>query len=415
MSEVPANLNRDSILKGITLVLAGAILASSALVHAETPETTAGDEAGVMEGWRAFHARQCADCHAIWGRGGRTGPDLGRLRTGRPSAAQLAGVMWNHIPKMLAHMKQVGAAPESITPGEMTAIFDLLRFVQQLDAPGDPAEGERVLRIKGCTECHSIDTEGGTIGPDLAQWGSYVNPIIWAQTMWEHAPLMEEAMKRSEMRWPKLEGADLVHIVAYVRSAGVSAEKKYLRPGSAARGRELFAEKNCGRCHPRSATDLAKADLPTSIGALASRMWNHSPEMTNVMREKQVARQSVSPQELADILTYILMRRSLAQPGDPATGKQVFERKGCTQCHESAEKSDSVGPRIGDLSDSATAANMAAAMWNHGEAMLQRMTKAEMSWPMFDPGEMVDLLAYLKVSSAPTSAGFSERQEAASK
>jgi cytochrome c2 len=357
----------------------------------------------VMNGWRIFNRKQCIDCHAVWGQGGIVGPDLGRLRSGGLRSERLAGVMWNHIPKMLVRMKQVGRPPETISVEEMGDIFALINFVRQLDEPGDPAQGERILQVKGCTECHAVDTAGGSLGPDLAKWGSYANPVIWAQMMWEHAPVMEEAMNRSEMKWPELEGADLVHIVAYVRSAGVSKEKTYLRPGSIDRGRDLFVEKKCDGCHPGDGPDLGAVDLPISIGALASRMWNHSPAMTRIMREKDVERQPVNPQELADILTYVLMLRRQDGGGSPLRGRRVFVRKGCAECHDGEE--GGVGPSLRALRGSASPASMAAAMWNHGETMLQQMSEAGLGWPVFHDEEMDDLLAYLKASAKAEATG----------
>lgn len=357
------------------------------------PRIANGD---VTRGWRVFNQKQCIDCHAIWGQGGNVAPDLGRIRQGRPTRGELAGIMWNHIPRMLARMKQAGQPPVRMTPDEMADVFALINFARQLDEPGDPAQGEKILRTKGCTQCHSIDMVGGTVGPDLAKWGSYANPIIWAQRMWEHAPMMEETMQRSEIQWPKLEGSDLVHIVAYVRSAGLTGKKTYLRPGSVERGRPLFSEKRCNTCHPGEGPDLAAVSLPDSQAALASRMWNHSPEMTRVMREKAVERQPLTPQELADILSYILMLQRQDRDADPVRGRVVFAKKGCTQCHEG----DGVGPAMAKLGEAAAPAKMAAAMWNHGESMLDRMTEAGMTWPVFNEHEMVDLLAYLRAQGA---------------
>jgi cytochrome c2 len=368
------------------------------IAQSEPPGPDLAGGGDVMNGWRVFNEKQCIDCHAIWGQGASVGPDLGRLRSGRLSGDRLAGIMWNHIPKMLARMKQAGRPPETMTVAEMADTFALINFVRQLDEPGNPAQGKRILQAKGCTECHAIDTAGGNVGPDLAKWGSYANPIIWAQMMWEHAPVMEAAMRRSGMQWPKLEGADLVHIVAYVRSAGITGAKTYLRPGSIDRGRRLFVQKKCNSCHPGEGPDLAEIDLPTSVGALASRMWNHSPEMTRIMYEKDVQRQPVSAQELADMLSYVLMLRNHDSGGDPNRGMRVFKQKGCAQCHESEEMAADVGPSLQQLGRSAATADMAAAMWNHGETMLERMTEAGLIWPMFDDDEMVDMLAYLKAA-----------------
>ena len=208
-------------------------------------------------------------------------------------------------------------------------------------------------------------------------------------------------MRRSGMQWPKLEGADLVHIVAYVRSAGITGAKTYLRPGSIDRGRRLFVQKKCNSCHPGDGPDLAKIDLPTSVGALASRMWNHSPAMTRVMREQDVARQPVNPQALADILAYLLALGNVDLGGDAASGKRVFAKKGCAECHASEEMVELSSPSLRQLGADAAPVSMAAAMWNHGETMLERMTEAGISWPVFHDDEMVDLLAYLRaVASA---------------
>ncbi len=365
------------------------------------PAATLTSEGGdVMRGWRAFYDKGCVDCHAIWGRGGRVGPDLGRSRTGRLSDGRLAGVMWNHIPKMLGWMKQAGHPPTTLTRDEMADVFALIFFVRQLDALGNPGRGEEILRIKGCSECHSTDASGGQLGPDLAKWGKYANPVIWSQMMWEHAPMMEQAMRRSGMEWPKLEGSDLVHIVAYVRSVGTSGEKTYLRPGSVARGEELFLEKKCNVCHPGTGPDLASADLPVSVGALASRMWNHSPAMAKVMREQDVARQPLNPQELADILAFVLALGHQDRGGDAARGRRLFAQKGCTQCHDGEEMAETGSPSLGQLGHDATPVSMAAAMWNHGGTMLERMTEAGISWPVFQDIEMVDLLAYLRAVGA---------------
>lgn len=376
------------------MVLGALWLAGPLFAQSEDPMTFASGD--VMRGWRVFHEKKCVSCHAVWDQGGKVGPDLGKVRNGRLTAGQLAGVMWNHIPKMLGQMDQTGHPPTKLSRQEMADLFALMFFVRQLDELGDPVRGAEVLRNKGCSECHETGADGVSIGPDLAKWGAYVNPIIWAQMMWEHAPMMQEAMERADVTWPKLEGSDLVHIVAFVRSVGATGERSYLRPGSALRGRELFEQKQCKSCHQGPGPDLSVAELPRSAGALASHMWNHSPTMMRVMREEKVARQPISPQELADIIAYLLALGNVDRGGDRGRGEDIFAQKGCIQCHDSDEVSETGGPPIGLLSGDATPVNMAGAMWNHGETMLERMTEAGLSWPVFHDNEMVDLLAYLE-------------------
>lgn len=389
---------------GSTFLIAGLLLGASP-GPAERKSPGWVNQGDVMRGWRMFHEKGCVSCHAVWNQGGRLGPDLGRIRTDAPTPATLAGIMWNHIPKMHGEMRQSGMRMPNLTADEMADLFALIFFVRQLDEPGDPVRGEEILQTKGCSRCHETG-ETDKVGPDLTKWARYPNPIAWAQLMWEHAPVMEQAMQRSGISWPKLEGSDLVHIVAYVRSTGATGEKVYLQPGSVPRGAELFEEKECNGCHPGAGPDLSAAKLPLTGGALASRMWNHSPEMARTMAEHEVGRMSMDAQELADIVAYLLTLRHRDQGGVPERGRGIFTAKGCVECHERDPEPDTPRPSLSALEKDATPVRMAAAMWNHGETMLQRMTEAGLSWPTFEKDEMNDLLTYLaSVSKAESRAG----------
>ncbi len=65
---------------------------------------------------------------------------------------------------------------------------------------------------------------------------------------------------------------------------------------------------------------------------------------------------------------------------------------------------DAIAPAVAQLSGNATPVGMAAAMWNHGATMLDRMTDAGLSWPVFNDREMVDLLAYLRTLTSAAGA-----------
>ena len=87
------------------------------------------------------------------------------------------------------------------------------------------------------------------IGPDLRDWGEYVNLVSWTQLMWSNASTMMQEMALAGIKWPQLSGRDLEDIVAYIRSISDVKSKQYLFPGAPANGKTLFDSKNCSKCH----------------------------------------------------------------------------------------------------------------------------------------------------------------------
>jgi len=153
-------------------------------------------------------------------------------------------------------------------------------------------------------------------------------------------------------------------------------------------------------------------------------MWNHSPSMMQMMVEQDVSRPPLTPQELADIVAYILALGNVDRGGTPERGEKIFAQKGCSQCHQqegtavdlpSPQGSRALGltaPRLvgRERGTGFRPVHMATAMWNHGEAMLARMTEAGLSWPVFNDQEMIDLLAFLNATEAqPPGANAGER------
>jgi putative heme-binding domain-containing protein len=123
---------------------------------------------GVSQGTALFQTH-CAYCHGARGEGGR-GADLtnGQYRRGGSDANLFTSVR-NGIPG--TEMPAVRATDEEV--------WKMVAFVKRLGspglrekAPGDPAAGKAVYDGKGgCTVCHSIGREGGSLGPDLSDVG----------------------------------------------------------------------------------------------------------------------------------------------------------------------------------------------------------------------------------------------------
>ena len=241
----------------------------------------------VKEGWKVFATKKCNLCHSIWGEGGNGGPDLGTLPESYVSQSQLAALMWNHGPEMWGRMSARKIPFEKMEKKEMADLFAFLYFIRYMDEPGDPQKGRLLMETKACMKCHTV--KEGTKG-DLSRWGMYTNPILWAQMMWNHAPQMEQEMKKKGLSWVEFKGKEMVDLIAYVRSINPKAEKAYLSPGDPQSGEKLFTQKGCIQCHaPGGKIDLSKKkDFPRTLGQLAGTMWNHSHEMWKGIEEKGI-------------------------------------------------------------------------------------------------------------------------------
>jgi len=344
----------------------------------------------VKEGWKVFAAKKCNYCHSIWGEGGKGGPDLGTLPDSYVSQGQLAALMWNHGPNMWGRMAAKKIPFQEMEKNEMADLFAFLYFIRYMDEPGDPRKGRTLMETKGCMKCHAL--KEGAKG-DLSRWGMYVNPILWAQMMWNHGPQMEAEMEKIGIPVVEFKGNEMVDLIAYVRSLSIKVEKFYLSPGDPQTGEKLFTEKGCVRCHSRGGNlDLTKKkDFPRTLAQLAGMMWNHSHKMWRGMKEKGIDMPSFSAQEMADMTAYLFSTHYFDEPGSPDRGKNVFVNKQCQSCHGGGPKMISLAHLKGKISP----IHMAQTMWNHGPEMLERMRKARVTWQKIDGQEMVDLMEYL--------------------
>jgi mono/diheme cytochrome c family protein len=81
--------------------------------------------------------------------------------------------------------------------------------------------------------------------------------------------------------------------------------------------------------------------------------------------------------------------------GDPARGQTMFVSKGCVHCHAVRGAGGRVGPDLGRSAVKGSFYDVVAAMWNHVEAMSDKMEEMRLVRPRFEGSEMADLLAFL--------------------
>jgi cytochrome c2 len=167
--------------------------------------------------------------------------------------------------------------------------------------------------------------------------------------------------------------------------------------GDAAIGARLFKEKGCIQCHSIKGAggdigpDLGKVRHNHTSVRMAAIMWNHAPLMTKIMIEKKIPRPLFKGPEMAHLIAYL---HSLEVLGDPKNGKRIFERKRCNFCHAVGGVGGQIGPDLAK-NHPHPPAELVGQLWNHAATMEAMMRAYGIPWPVFEEGEMADLLAYI--------------------
>ncbi|OYV72499.1 MAG: hypothetical protein B7Z72_04640 [Gemmatimonadetes bacterium 21-71-4] len=388
-------------------VLALAVMATPARAQGGSAPPDRGDPSA---GRRIFLERGCVRCHAIWGNGGTLGPDFATAGAGR-SMQQLAGLFWNHTPRMIEAAERHGFQWPTLTEQELADVISYLYYIKLFDQPGDPDLGQRWFQEKRCIECHRVGGTGGRVGPALDGYARYVAPIMLAEGMWNHGPAMQARQRDKGVPTPTFEGREMADIQAYIRRASALEPRQVvlLKPPLPERGRRLFAAKGCVRCHGPAGRgtaygpDLRAATLHLSVSEIAGVLWNHSFVMSSQMRARGVAFPKFQGTEMADVIAFLYYLRFNETEGNRAEGERIFRAKGCAGCHR-PDRGPAIGP---DLSHSAAVTapmRLVAAMWNHAPAMFAVMRSRAVDWPRFEGNEMRDLSVYLRSLARPAAA-----------
>lgn len=166
------------------------------------------DPGDASRGEAIFHQRGCNRCHAVRGKGGRVGPDLGR-RAWVTSFTGVAIAQWKHAAGMRAAMTERGIAAPELTSQEMAHVIVYLFSAAYADDPGSPRRGAALFEQKGCAACHD-----GGVGPSLGGYRGRATPVRLAHDLWKHGPAMLERMRDRGIRWPSFTGTELRDLIA---------------------------------------------------------------------------------------------------------------------------------------------------------------------------------------------------------
>ncbi len=261
-------------------------------------------------------------------------------------------------------------------------------FAQPL--PADSVRGERLFETQHCIECHSVNGKGAHTAPDLGRGlDRDFTPAILASTMWNHAPTMWTAMRARNLKVTDVDDQAAADLFAYFYAA-----RFFEKPGDAGRGKRLFSDRSCSQCHgiteavhPAAKPVSQWESLGDSI-TLTEAMWNHSLMMGNAQLRKGIRLPELSGQDVTDMLVYLRnlnATKSIAatfRTTDGASGKHLFETKGCAECHRAG------GSPITWRLSGRTLTDIAARAWDHGLRFPAATVQME-------PGEMREIMSYV--------------------
>jgi len=364
-----------------TALAAGSLFAVAACA-ADLP-VIPGDSA---RGAKVFETERCIQCHAVNGRGGKIGIDLGRAVSRSYTPAHMASAMWNHAPVMWGAMQAAKMDPPKLTPSAAADLFAYFYSARFFDKPGDAVSGEEMFAAKQCGTCHGITDSRAEGAPAVDKWESLADPILLAQQMWNHSFRMRQAFARRNIEWQSLTAEQLDDILAYLRSLPQTSKiAAHFSNTSGEEGERIFESKGCPMCHV-GALALENRLKNMTLTDIAVDMWNHAPRM-------MAQPPTLSPVEMRELLSYLWMRQFVYPGGSIEQGKQVFMQRHCASCHAGGTHG---APQLPGQARSYSEVTIIAALWRHGPQMLYRMKQAGIGWPRFaKPQELADLIAYL--------------------
>jgi cytochrome c2 len=190
-------------------------------INAKGPKETAFITPGnPREGRQVFVSKGCMKCHAVRGEGGKGGGDFGkRAKVFYKSLTQIASLMWNKGPTVIAKMAQTQSGIPKFTPKEMADLIAYLYFLHFIDEPGNPMNGKKVFSELGCSKCHGLDGKRGELMTiSLSKYQKAASPMDIVAGIWDHSSEIEKAMKERGIPWPRFKKGELADLLEFIRT-----------------------------------------------------------------------------------------------------------------------------------------------------------------------------------------------------
>jgi cytochrome c551/c552 len=173
--------------------------------------------------------------------------------------------------------------------------------------------------------------------------------------------------------------------------------------GDPARGRAVFAEEGCARCHfpPGQGRGMGppieEISRPQGALHLAGRLWNHAPAMFAALKQEGAKWPELTPERMADLMAYLQADPSRDAPPDPFQGQVMLLRKGCLKCHRLRGEGGSIALELTKYQGRYESAVVwATTIWNHSPRMAAHAAGTGVLYPRFTGDEMGNLVEFLR-------------------
>ena len=184
-------------------------------------------------------------------------------------------------------------------------------------------EEGREIFLRGCSSCHGLNAEGGSIAPSLIGVGAASVDFQVATGRMPMADMSQQAMRKT----PVYNDEEVAALAAYVASLApgpeIPSEDKlnYERDGEVAEGGELFRT-NCAMCHNFAGQGGALTQgkyAPSVMGVKPVHIYEAmitGPQSMPVFSDK-----TLTPKEKLSIIKWIKAAEKEPQLGGVALGR----------------------------------------------------------------------------------------------
>ena len=201
----------------------------------------------------------------------------------------------------------------SATVKESQSIFDRSASIE---------EGKQIF-LKGCSSCHGLNAEGGSIAPSLIGVGAASVDFQVGTGRMPMADMSTQAMRKPRV-YNEEETADLAAYIASLAPGPAvpgESELNYERDGNTAEGGELFRN-NCAMCHNFAGQGGALTQgkyAPTLMGVEPKHIYEAmitGPQSMPVFSDK-----TITPEEKLSIIKWIKSAEAEPNLGGATMGR----------------------------------------------------------------------------------------------